>query len=105
MPTMTDPKLIEFTMEFRKGIMGRRKSSRAMCFMIAAPLQGYLSFLGIETELVEGEVNQTNHYWLELPDGRVLDPTADQFDLGLPPVYLGKPNPEIHRRVDDKSGT
>lgn len=31
-----------------------------------------------------------DHIWLELSDGRVLDPTADQFPLSLPPVYLGE---------------
>ena len=34
------------------------------------------------------------HVVLELPDGRVLDVTADQF--GLDPVYLG-PMPDYER--------
>lgn len=72
-----------------------------MCFATSAPLQGYLSMLDIETELIEGEIkiekNIYHHVWLRLPDGRILDPTADQFDCpngsAMPKVYLGiKPN-------------
>jgi hypothetical protein len=59
-----------------------------MCFAVSAALQGYLSSCGVETELVEADFGHTNHFWLRLPDGRILDPTADQF--GLSPVYLGK---------------
>ena len=32
-----------------------------------------------------------SHVWLRLGDGRALDPSADQFVLGLLPVYLGEP--------------
>jgi len=63
-----------------------------MCFAVCAPLQALLSLHGIETELVEvwfrREYGEHNHFWLKLPDDRILDPTADQF--GLPAIYLGK---------------
>ena len=39
-----------------------------------------------------------NHIWIRLADGRVLDPTADQFG-DYPPVYLGDPLPELHKRL------
>lgn len=58
-----------------------------MCFAVCAPLQGLLSASGIETELEGINFPEVNHYFLRLPDGRILDPTADQF--GLEPVYLG----------------
>lgn len=71
-----------------------------MCFAVCGPLQPLLSLAGVETELVEAwfkrEYGEQNHYWLKLPDGRILDPTADQF--GLPAVYLG-PIPEDYRRA------
>lgn len=75
------------------------------CYMVCAPLVGYLGFLGVagcklaQAEGVSCTFGTTNHYWIELRDGRVLDPTADQFnDMGhdFPPVYLGEPK-EVHR--------
>lgn len=71
---------------FRSGILDGRPS-RMMCFAVCAPLQAYLSMCGVETALVEAHFEECNHVWLQLPDGRILDPTADQF--GFPRVYIG----------------
>ena len=92
---MSDDELLSIVTEFREGILDG-ESSTMRCFMVSAPLQGYLSFIGFETELVETDLGEMNHVWLRLPDGRALDATADQFntlfpDMDLPPVYLGKP--------------
>jgi hypothetical protein len=39
----------------------------------------------------DGEGYEREHFWLEMDDGTVIDPTADQFPgLDLPPVYIGK---------------
>lgn len=84
---MTDKELKRIAAQFRDGIL-EGKSSAAMCFAICAPLQSFLSCGGFETELIEADFEDTNHFWLRLPDGRILDPTADQF--GLSPVYLGR---------------
>lgn len=99
-PPFTDKQLLKIATEFRKGILGRRKSHR-MCGMVCFGLQGYLRFLGFPTRVCEGIVGDGNHIWLELPDGRVLDPTADQFNNGetiYPPVYMGD-RLEIHKIV------
>ena len=90
---MTDQELIKVTTEFTKGLT--KNDIDQKCFVISAPLSGYLSFLGIENELIECEVRTPTelcgHYCIELPDGRILDPTAGQFvGLNLPRVYLGK---------------
>lgn len=96
---MTDRQLKQTAIGFRRGILGKR-SSDLMCFAVCAPLQGYLSMLGVETVLVKGVFHKSaaesvhmEHYWLRLPDGRILDPTADQFtgDEGqpMPKVYIG----------------
>ena len=37
-----------------------------------------------------------NHVWLRLSDGRALNPSADRFNAGLPPVYLGPPLAGVH---------
>jgi hypothetical protein len=58
-----------------------------MCFAVCAPLQPLLYLAGVESELVEVSFAEVNHCFLRLSDGRILDPTADQF--GLEPVYLG----------------
>ena len=91
---MTDPELVDFATEFRTGILDGR-SSKSMCFAVCAPLASLLHLHGVETEVVESDLGETNHFWIRLADGRVLDPTADQFDKSLPPVYLGPPT-EIH---------
>ena len=78
---------------FRKGLLNGRDSDNC-CFMVCAPLQGYLSFLGVQTKLVEGRFLGTHHFWLEKLDGTVIDPTIDQFQkegspIKLPKVYIG----------------
>lgn len=106
---MTDKQLVRFATQFRKGILAG-KSSASMCWAVAAPLCGLLTMVGVQTVLTEGDVTQgrqrdiTNHFWLTLEDGRILDPTADQFtDTGrkLPPVYLG-PRPAWYRQAKEK---
>lgn len=91
---MTDADLIEFATEFREGILDGAPSWM-MCFAISAPLAALLELNGVRAELCEGDLGEFNHVWLRLADGRVLDPTADQFnDFGfeqMPPVYLGPP--------------
>jgi hypothetical protein len=91
---MTDAELIEFATEFREGILGGAPSNW-MCFAVCAPLAPLLRMSGVEAEMVEGDLGVCNHYWLRLTDGRVLDPTADQFNAHqieqMPPVYLGPP--------------
>lgn len=70
-----------------------------MCDAVCWPLQAWLSFRGIaETNLRNGDFiiphGKLQHWWLELEDTRIIDPTADQLiQFGfpkLPPVYIGK---------------
>ena len=76
--------------------------------MVCAPLSTVLEVMGFENKLVEGDLVVANHIWIELADGRVLDPTADQFndlDFGwpaLPQVYLGPPS-MIHSNPFEKA--
>ena len=89
---MKDAELIKFATQFRDGILGSQPSNW-MCFAVCAPLQTLLNMSGVETELTEGVIvedgYEISHTWLTLADGRILDPTADQFDI-LPAVYLGE---------------
>ena len=88
----------DFGDEIINGIGGG--SSARMCDAVCLPLQGYLSAIeGIETKAVHGDFKlpsgQTlEHWWLVLPDGEILDPTADQLEAHgyprLPRVYVGK---------------
>lgn len=99
---MTDEKLIAYVQAFRDGILEGRPSDRA-CYMVCAPLEGLLKFEGVKCRLAEGVVGDINHVWLVLRDGRVLDPTADQFNttrVTLPPVYLGPPLPMLHKEQE-----
>lgn len=83
---MTDRQLVKAARDFRRGVIGRR-SSRLMCFAVCAPLETLLALGGVEVRLEELQFVEVNHVVLRLGDGRILDPTADQF--GLEPVYLG----------------
>lgn len=98
---MKDKALIKFATAFRDGILDGG-SSVWMCFAVCAPLAGLLHAHGVKVELIEADLGACNHVWLRLPDGRALDPTADQFSnyqfaalgietMELPPVYLGPP--------------
>lgn len=114
---MNDSDLIACATGFLDGIQGDKPTSHKLCFMVCAPLDGYLSFLGVESKMVEGEITVNEqvcqHLWIELPDGRILDPTADQFPLlpnaipqlqgmeKMPRVYLG-PKPPWYRLLPAK---
>lgn len=86
-----DKKILQIAKSFVKGFGPIDKK----CFIVSSSLQGYLSFFfKIKTKLVMGEIYlqeaDWDHYWLELANGKILDPTAGQFkELKLPKVYLG----------------
>lgn len=99
---MTDEELIEVATEFRLGMIGEG-SSEGCCFMVSAPLAGMLrAIYGVPCDLVESDHKDMDtacyqHVWIKLADGRVLDPTFDQFCSEDPvPVYLGAPT-EFHQ--------
>ena len=89
----TSKKLVKIATEFRDGML-QGLPSVAMCFVICSALIGYLRYEGIECELIEGEVGNSNHFWIELTEGNILDPTADQFKKpdgsDMPKVYCGE---------------
>lgn len=79
--------------EFREGILSGAPSA-FMCMAVCVPMESYLSMCGYPVSMVHGTVDlpdyDMDHVWLELPDGTIVDPTADQFsELNLPPVYIG----------------
>ena len=100
---MTDEQLLSFASSFRDGILGGEPSTM-MCGAVSWPLAALLRHEGIDCETVESDLSEhlgllhANHIWIKLADGRVLDPTADQFNrwgYDYPPVYLGPPT-EVH---------
>src|SRR5262245_16916546 len=101
---LTDKELVKFTTEFRRGLLGRRGRSHRKCFMVCAPLMTLLNREGVRCELRQSTVYpgvfECEHIWIRLADGRVLDPTADQFNehfgRQMPKVYLGKPAKYLH---------
>lgn len=95
--------LISIARGFRQGILGKRPSV-GMCMAVCAPLQGFLSAVhGLETTIEEVDFGFINHVYLRLADGRILDPTADQFP-DMPDVYLG-PWPEAYERMEASEET
>lgn len=103
---MTDTELTEFAAEFRDGILDGAPSSMR-CAMVVWPMVSLLGMSGVpchavETKDIELDWGIVNHIWIQLEDGRVLDPTADQFNdpdgNPYPEIYLGPPLPHIHRQ-------
>lgn len=94
---MDDAKLVKTALDFRRGMLGRR-GSEGMCWCICNPLGVFLQMLGVDNDLIEGTVGGQHHFYLQLRDGRILDPTGDQFEgLNLPKVFLGRPG-RLYRR-------
>ena len=94
--SITDKKLIKIVKQFRRGMLGRKCGSK-YCYMVCWPLQAYLGLLDFHTDLVEGDVCYyrywIGHFWLRMDDGRIIDPTADQFSTDrrpMPEIYIGK---------------
>ena len=94
---LTDADLIKLSTQFRYGVIGRTKSW-GKCLLVTSPLYCYLKFLKVDCKMIEGYVtigdNITNHYWILLPDNRILDATADQFnevrEKQMPKVFVGE---------------
>lgn len=105
---MSDDELLDVCSGFRDGILDCARyggKSDGMCYAVSMALGGYLAWLGFECRLIEGAVGRSNHFWLQHPDGRIIDATADQFSTEkrpMPKVYLGsKPK---HYRVAKMQG-
>lgn len=80
-----------FCRQFRNGMLDG-KPSKGQCAKVSWALQGYLSFaLKLDTEVHQSDVGKWNHMYLVLPDGDIIDCTADQFGKKYPQVYIGKP--------------
>ena len=101
---MNKKELLKMVKGFRYGLLGR-KSGRKQCFVVSMPLQGFLTAIGIKTKLIEGEVcyyrHWIGHFWLEMEDGKIIDPTAEQFSTPkrkMPRVYIGA-KPKWYRYV------
>lgn len=103
---MTDNELTKYATEFRAAIIGDA-SSAWWCAGISAPLCSAFLALGQTVEIVECDLGYCTHVFLRLPNGRVLDPTADQFNwcsrVELPGVYLGEPS-DIHQAPEPYDG-
>ncbi len=97
---MNDKGLLIISEEFRKGMIGNR-SSEGFCYALSAPLTSYLEFLGFKCELIKGKIGGAEHYWIALPDGRILDPTADQFNDSISPIYWGLKPDNYKKEVHD----
>jgi hypothetical protein len=79
---MTDKEIAKIARGFTKGLLGKADTTNK-CFIVCNPLRAYLSYCGIKCELTEGEIHYQkcvwHHYWITLSDGKIIDPTADQF--------------------------
>lgn len=90
---MADAELLRYAAEFRFAVIGDGISSR-MCAAISDPLCAAINVIGVSGQVMECALDSCNHVFIQLADGRVLDPTADQFSP-LPAVYLGDAT-EVH---------
>lgn len=95
---MTPTTLKRLVRAFRDGILDGA-DPEDHCYMVSAPLETYLCMTSIRCRLVKGSVHEeiNCHFWLELPDGTIIDATASQFrrpnGRAMPLIYIG-PLPE-----------
>lgn len=87
---MTSKQIGRASKTFTAGLLGNGTRTNK-CWHVCSPLCGYLGACGVQCQTVEGEVQGNHHYWIELFDGRIIDPTAEQF--GLPNLWC-EPRPE-----------
>lgn len=91
-PIYTDHDLLRIARAARERITLGGKSS-GYCAVVCVPLATYLAWRGMAAVDVHGAVGEWQHAWIALGDGRILDPTADQFNRPgasrMPPIYLG----------------
>lgn len=99
---MRDKQLIKIARDFRRGMIGKNTAGGGFCGMICWPLSSMLSGIyGVKNECASADLDDeksdwANHVWIKLADGRVIDPTFDQFCSEEPvDVYLGPPT-EFH---------
>jgi hypothetical protein len=103
---MTNAELVKYAQDFRDGML-KGKDSEGWCYAVSRPLESLLRVGSrIESTLTKGSVAGAPHYWLTLDDGRILDPTADQFKKPkgstMPPVFLGE-RPSWYAGADCKA--
>lgn len=86
--------VLTYARMFRDAVLQGDSSDR-MCVALSAPLHAALLARGHPCQLVVSDLGECEHIFLQLADGQVLDPTADQFNWWsrqkLPGVYLGAP--------------
>ena len=89
--------LKQIAKEFTDGLLNERATTD-MCYAVCSPLQSYLDMFDIDCKLVKGDFLIKDviieHYWIEMDDNSILDPTADQlskqYDLPeLPMIFIG----------------
>lgn len=105
---MTEKKLRQIAARFCMGMLENR-SSKDMCYVVCNPLTTYLCFIGVPCELTEGEIlhdgGKWHHYWITLSNGKIIDPTADQFITPrgerLKNIWVEK-QPENYRAIVNK---
>lgn len=96
---MNHLEIATYSTMFRRGLLQGSDSDR-MCAALAGPLCAALLVLGEKARCMEsvlvGDSHVSNHVFIELEDGLVLDPTADQFNgelagAAFDEIYLGRP--------------
>lgn len=105
-PIQSDRELIRIARSARERITLGGPSS-GYCAVVCVPLATYLTRRGLPAEEVVGAVGEWQHSWIALGDGRILDPTADQFNRHdgasrMPPIYLGA-RPAHYERISAAS--
>lgn len=100
MTSLTDQqrqKLRKIVSSFTMGLLNGT-NPKGMCLVVCYPLSGYLSMCGYMNKIVRGDIEIeeeiSDHYWIELEDDLIVDPTASQFiapdKKRMIEIYIGK---------------
>lgn len=66
----------------------KKTDRQGMCFTLSYTLGLHLEILNVEAKIVLGTYKEQGHYWLELEDGTIVDPTIQQFEPDFLGVYF-----------------
>lgn len=94
---MSDNEIKDFALNFRKGVLSDRNGF-SMCWVVVQPLSLLLNEIGVKNNIVCFDIDANNcvnkldcdlieHFCIEI-NGKILDPTADQFK-GMETVFFG----------------
>ena len=92
--SLNNEEILNLSREFRQAVLEKDPSDE-MCMALSSNLLALLHSKGAAGSLEISELEEIDHIFIKLPDGQILDVSADQFGSQYQDVYMG-PALDIH---------